>query len=178
MVVSETADVWLSILSFWNWFSFNKRLPNLNLLLPNELLSCETWLLSPNILSYYATLILLLASNASFLIFFFSSSKYFSRTFNFFFSTFFYLICQTLCILGCFLPLKIAKYDVFVFPCEVQLCVWTEGCKWTELHEWTERFDIGLLFLLLDDSDVTRDLADLLDNYENILCSLPYRFEM
>ena len=84
MVVSETADVWLSVLSFWNWFSFNKRLPNLNLLLPNELLSCETWLLSPNILSYYATLILLLASNASFSIFFFSSSKYFSRTFNFF----------------------------------------------------------------------------------------------
>ena len=73
MVVSEIADVWLSILSFWNWFSFNKRLPNLNLLLPNELLSCETWLLSPNILSYYATLILLLASNASFSFFFFFS---------------------------------------------------------------------------------------------------------
>ena len=130
MVVSEIADVWLSILSFWNWFSFNKRLPNLNLLLPNELLSCETWLLSPNILSYYATLILLLASNASFSFFFFSQVLNISlELLIFFFSTFFYLICQTLCILGCFLSLKIAKYDTFVFPCEVQLCVWTEGCK-------------------------------------------------
>ena len=70
--------------------------------------------------------------------------------------------------LAVFCLAKTGKYDAFKLPCEVDLCTRTEGREWTKMHEWTEQFDFDLLFLSLVDIDVSRDLADLGDNFGNI----------
>lgn len=44
------------------------------------------------------------------------------------------------------------------------------------MREWTEIFDFDLPFLSLEDLHVSHDLADLLDNCENILPSLFFLF--
>ena len=45
------------------------------------------------------------------------------------------------------------------------------------MRQWTEIFDFDLFFLLLEDLDVSRNLADLLDNSANILKYEIWKFE-
>ena len=39
----------------------------------------------------------------------------------------------------------------------------------SEMREWTKRFDFDLNFISLEDLDVSSELADVLNNSENLL---------
>ena len=132
--------------------------------------------LSSTILSYPASTALLLASNTSFSNFSFSRSKDFYRIFNFLLALSSTWSAKNFACSAVFCLSKTAKYNPFDFPCELELRVTAEGWKWTEVQEWQDIFDFDLPFLSLEGLDVSHDLADLLDNCENISSSLFFLF--